>query len=108
MPDININLPNHEAEYVKGKVHSGQYGSADEAIHEGLRLLEEREQEDRAKLDILRREVLKGAEECDRGDFSEQSLDEIAAEARIEYEAWVKAEHKTISSTDYQENRKAV
>ncbi len=47
MPTRNINLTDHLDQFVEDRVTSGRYGNASEIVREGLRLLEQREQEDR-------------------------------------------------------------
>lgn len=42
MPTLNILLSDHEAAYVDNLISSGRYWSVEEAIEEGLRLLEQR------------------------------------------------------------------
>ena len=54
MPTRNINLTNHFDRFIETEVGSGRYGSASEVVREGLRLIERRKQEDRAKLKWLR------------------------------------------------------
>ena len=50
MPTRNINLTDHFDRLIKGEVASGRYGNASEVVREGLRLMERRKEEDRAKL----------------------------------------------------------
>jgi antitoxin ParD1/3/4 len=63
---MNIPLTPEYQEFVAQNVASGRYGSEIDVIQEGLRLLRERENE-RAKLDDLRREIALGIEEADQG-----------------------------------------
>ena len=55
MPTRNINLTEHLDRFVETGVTTGRYGNASEVVREGLRLLEQREQEDHAKLEWLRK-----------------------------------------------------
>jgi antitoxin ParD1/3/4 len=52
MPTRNINLTEHLDRFVETRVTSGRYGNASEVVREGLRLLEQHEKEDRAKLEV--------------------------------------------------------
>lgn len=67
--------------FIKGRVQSGRYYSASEAIREGLRLLEEQEKLRQWRLDELRQEIQKGL-----GSGSDPTapmdMEEIIAEAR--------------------------
>jgi len=54
MPTRNVVLTERQAELVEKLVESGRYQNGSEVLREGLRLLERREAEDRAKLKALR------------------------------------------------------
>jgi antitoxin ParD1/3/4 len=71
MPTRNINLTEHFDRFIEAEVGSGRYGSASEVVREGLRLIERRKQEERAKLKWLRDAVREG-------------LDQIGKEASAE------------------------
>ena|ERR1017187_9181482 len=68
MPTRNINLTNHFDRFIETEVGSGRYGSASEVVREGLRLIERRKQEDRAKLKWLCGAVREGLDQIDRGE----------------------------------------
>jgi antitoxin ParD1/3/4 len=67
MPTRNINLTEHFDDFVQRQVSSGRYGNASEIVREALRLLEEQEQERRAKLKALRQAAKQGFDEIDQG-----------------------------------------
>ena len=54
MPTRNVNLTEHFDRFVEAGITSGRFSNASEVVREGLRLLEQREQEDKAKLEWLR------------------------------------------------------
>lgn len=68
MPTRNINLTERLDRFVETRVSSGRYGNASEVVREGLRLLEQREQEEKAKLTWLRSAVREGLDQIDRGE----------------------------------------
>jgi antitoxin ParD1/3/4 len=67
MPTRNINLTNQLDRFVEKRINSGRYGNASEVVREGLRLLEEREREAKAKLEWLRGAVQEGLDDLDSG-----------------------------------------
>jgi antitoxin ParD1/3/4 len=80
MPTMNVNLTPALADFVERKIGSGDYQSASELVRDALRLLRREKERDEFKLSILRQEVVRGADQADAGEFSSQSLDEIAKE----------------------------
>jgi antitoxin ParD1/3/4 len=56
--------------FAREQLALGQYGSASEVVCAGLRLLAQRELDDAAKLDALRRAVATGLACIEQGDFS--------------------------------------
>ena len=67
MPTRNINLTEHLDHFVERQVASGRYSNASEIVREALRLLEEQEQERKAKLKALRQAAKQGFDEIDQG-----------------------------------------
>ena len=67
MPTRNINLTEHLDRFVARQVASGRYSNASEIVREALRLLEEQQQERKAKLDALRQAAKQGFDEIDQG-----------------------------------------
>jgi antitoxin ParD1/3/4 len=68
MPARNIELTEDLDKFVAAVVDSGRFGDASEVVREGLRLLEQREEEDRAKLEWLREAAKEGFGAIDRGE----------------------------------------
>jgi antitoxin ParD1/3/4 len=64
---MNVSLTPELEEFVTQKVQSGLYQTASEVVREGLRLLLERDEQYRRKLDDLRADVAAGIEDIDRG-----------------------------------------
>jgi antitoxin ParD1/3/4 len=54
MPTRNVNLTTHFNRFIEDGIASGRFSNASEVVREGLRLLEQREQEDKARLEWLR------------------------------------------------------
>jgi antitoxin ParD1/3/4 len=64
----------HFESLIENLIESGRYSTASEVMREGLRLVEEREERRKAKLEALRAEIQKGfdsgpAEEVDIGEM---------------------------------------
>lgn len=66
---MNANLGPVFEQFVAELVDSGLYQSQSEVIREGLRLLKEREELKKLRLEELRREIARGSAEADRGEF---------------------------------------
>jgi antitoxin ParD1/3/4 len=78
MPTRNINLTDHLDRFVESQVGSGHYGNASEVVREGLRLMEYRTREERAKLKWLRGAVGEGLDQIERGEGIEfHSMNEL-------------------------------
>ncbi|MGO9275217.1 MAG: type II toxin-antitoxin system ParD family antitoxin [Terriglobia bacterium] len=96
MPTRNINLTDHLDSFVEDRVTSGRYGNASEIVREGLRLLEQREQEEQAKLEWLRKAAKEGFDQIDRGEGMEfrsmEDLDEHIDQLGKEASAQLRAE----------------
>ena len=92
MPTRNINLTEYLDRFVEAVVTTGRYGNASEVVREGLRLLEQREKEDQAKLDWLRKAAAEGFDQIDRGEGVEllsaedldKHIDQLGKEASAE------------------------
>lgn len=69
MPTRNVVLTNRQAEMVAGLVGSGRYQNASEVIRHGLRLVEQKQAEDAARLEALRDAVAVGIAEIEAGHY---------------------------------------
>jgi len=69
----------HYEEFIKRLVESGRYSTASEVMREGLRLIEEKEEQRQAKLDALRAAVQEG---LDSGPADAWDVEELIAEAK--------------------------
>jgi antitoxin ParD1/3/4 len=80
MPTRNVNLTEHLDDFIDSGINSGRYSNASEVVREGLRLLEQREREDRAKLEWLRQAAREGFDQLDRCEGTEfRSMDDLEA-----------------------------
>ena len=84
MPTMNVNLTPEMAQFVSEEVASGDYASASELVRDALRLLKRDRDMEVEKLEILRREIGLGIEQAERGEFSEDSVEDIAARIRAD------------------------
>lgn len=66
---MNVNLGSAFDGFVAELLASGLYQSQSEILREGLRLLKEREDLRKARLEALRKEIAIGVEQADRGEF---------------------------------------
>jgi antitoxin ParD1/3/4 len=64
-------LTEHFDQFIEAGIDSGRFSDANEVMREGLRLLEEREQDELVKLAWLRAAAKEGFDAYDRGDFIE-------------------------------------
>ncbi len=73
MPTRNVVLTQHHEDVIETLLGSGRYQNASEILREGLRLVEQREAEDSAKLTALREAARVGFDAIERGDYKEFS-----------------------------------
>jgi len=78
MGTTSFSLGEHWEVFIKNEIASGRYGSASEVIRDALRTLEER----RTKLEALRAHLTEGADQAARGEYIDQSLEEMLAELK--------------------------
>ncbi len=69
MPTRNVFLTQHFDSFIASRIEKGQYSNASEVVREGLRLLEQREAEDRAKAEWLRGAAQEGIDAIERGEY---------------------------------------
>lgn len=71
MPTRNVVLTDHHQSVIERLVGSGRYQNASEVLREGLRLIEQRDALEQAKLDALRQLARAGFDDLDEGRFVE-------------------------------------
>ncbi|ATQ69973.1 MULTISPECIES: type II toxin-antitoxin system ParD family antitoxin [Methylosinus] len=69
MPTRNVVLTDHHEEVIDRLVRSGRYQNASEMMREGLRLIEQRDAREAAKLEALREAARIGFTDLDEGRF---------------------------------------
>jgi len=96
MPTRNVNLTEHFDRFIETGITSGRFSNASEVVREGLRLLEQREQEDKARIDWLRGAAKEGFDAADRGDYvtlrSDREIDDFVDQVRREVSEKLAAE----------------
>lgn len=83
MATRNVVLSEHQHELVNSLVTSGRYQNASEVLRAGLRLLEQRDAEDAARLAALRTAADRGWSDIEAGrfhDVDDSSLDGLIAQ----------------------------
>jgi antitoxin ParD1/3/4 len=73
---MNVSLTPELEAFIEAAVQSGRYGSASEAVREGLRLLQERE----AKFQALKRDIQVGLNSGEGRVFSRQMLEDLISD----------------------------
>jgi antitoxin ParD1/3/4 len=77
MPTRNVSLTEYLDRFVEANIEAGRYQNASEVIREALRLLEQKQQEDRMRIERLREAIQEGEEALARGDYDLVELDEL-------------------------------
>lgn len=83
MPTRNVVLSDHQHDLVEMLVQSGRYQNASEVLREGLRLIEQRESLEDAKLKALQQAARKGWADVAAGrfvDIEDDALDDFIAQ----------------------------
>jgi len=78
MPTRNVVLTDHQHQVIESLVGSGRYQNASEVLRDGLRLVEQREAENAAKLDALREAAAVGWRDLEAGRYRDVSEDGLA------------------------------
>src|SRR5208282_1764657 len=69
MPTRNVVLTDQQAVMIERLVHSGRYQNASEVLRDGLRLVQQREAEDKARVAALRQAAIVGMADFAAGRF---------------------------------------
>ena len=69
MPTRNVVLTDYQADFVEKLVASGRYQNASEVLRDGLRLVENREADEKARLKSLREAARTGIADIEAGRF---------------------------------------
>ncbi len=80
MPTRNVYLTEHFDSFIASGVEKGRYSNASEVVREGLRLLEQREAEERAKIAWLRGAAQEGIDAIERGEYVTLNSSEAIAD----------------------------
>ena len=80
---VNVSLTPELEALIQERVRSGRYNSASEVVREALRLLEDRDELRRVRLEELRSQVASGLNSLDRGQTrdGDELIDEILNDA---------------------------
>jgi antitoxin ParD1/3/4 len=84
---MNISLTSELERFVNEKVKSGLYQTASEVVREGLRLLRERDELHRQKLEELRKDIARGLEDAEQGKLAPLNARKTLARVRRKREA---------------------
>ncbi|MDP3747811.1 MAG: type II toxin-antitoxin system ParD family antitoxin [Phenylobacterium sp.] len=77
MPTRNVVLTDHQHQIIESLVGSGRYQNASEVLRDGLRLVEQREAEEAAKLQALREAANVGWRDIEAGRYRDVSQEEL-------------------------------
>lgn len=69
MPTRNVVLTDHHEQVIDGLVKAGRYQNASEVLRDGLRLVEEREEQSALKRELLREAARIGIADIEEGRY---------------------------------------
>jgi antitoxin ParD1/3/4 len=69
VPTRNVALTEQQAMMIERLVHTGRYQNASEVLRDGLRLVQQREAEEKARVAALRQAAKVGMEDCAAGRY---------------------------------------
>jgi antitoxin ParD1/3/4 len=78
MPTRNVVLTERHEKIIESLIASGRYQNASEVLREGLRLLEQREEEHAAKLAAFRAAAKAGFDAIDAGRYEDVREEDLA------------------------------
>lgn len=79
---MNVNLGESFDRFVEDLLRSGEYQSQSEIVREGLRLLKEREELRRVRIEEIKKQVAAGIKEADSGRLSRLDIEETKRRAK--------------------------
>jgi len=79
---MNIVLKPELERFVNEKLQAGQHADPSAVVNEALELLQDQEQFTPEHEAYLRREIQRGMEQLQRGEYSDVTVDELIAEER--------------------------
>jgi antitoxin ParD1/3/4 len=77
MPTRNVVLSEHQQQLIEALVQSGRYQNASEVLREGLRLIEERERLEGARLKALKLAARQGWDDVSAGRYADVADDRL-------------------------------
>jgi antitoxin ParD1/3/4 len=85
---MNVSLTPELEKYIQKQVHSERYQTASEVVRQALRMMQQSEAYDQARLDALRQDIQVGLDQIDRGEYIEirTEKDQQALLSRIKRE----------------------
>jgi antitoxin ParD1/3/4 len=96
----SVALTPHFESLTQQLVASGRYNNVSEVVRDGLRLLESRVQEDKAKLAALRDAARKGFAAIERGEYlalqSDQDIESFVQQAGLKAKATITRARKSL------------